>query len=74
MFKEMQEPFALYCPKTRKNFLNYSFTLHKCFQLLDLDDFLPCFPLLKSNEKLKEQDYLWKKICNYLGWEFIPSI
>ena len=74
MFKEMQEPFILFCPKTRKNFLNYSFTLHKCFQLLDLDDFLPCFPLLKSNEKLKEQDYLWKKICNHLRWQFIPSI
>ena len=74
MFKEAQEPFQLYCPKDRKNFLSYSYTLHKFCQLLGLNDFLPCFPLLKSRDKLKEQDYLWKKICNHLGWEFVPSI
>ena len=74
MFREMQEPFALYCPKTRKNFLNYSFTLRKCFELLELNDYLPCFSLLKSNEKLKEQDIIWEKICNHIGWTFIPSI
>lgn len=74
MFKQCQEPFTLYCPKDRKNFLSYSYTLHKFCELLELDDFLPCFPLLKSQDKLKEQDRIWKKICGYLNWEFIPSI
>lgn len=74
MFKEAQEPFTLNCPKNRKNFLSYSYTLHKFCQLLELDDFLPCFPLLKSRDKLKEQDRIWKKICQYLGWQFIPSL
>ena len=74
MFKECQEPFTIYCPKDRKNFLSYSYTLHKFCQLLELNDFLPCFPLLKSQDKLKEQDRIWKKICEHLSWEFIPSI
>ena len=74
MFRQMQNPFLLYCPKKRKNFLNYSYTLHKCCELLELDDFLPCFPLLKNTQKLREQDMVWKKICNYLNWEFISSI
>lgn len=74
MFKEAQEPFTIYCPKNRKNFLSYSYTLHKFCQLLELDDFLPCFPLLKSRDKLKEQDRIWKKICGYLGWQFISSL
>ncbi len=74
MFKECQEPFTIYCPKDRKNFLSYSYTLHKFCELLELDDFLPCFPLLKSQDKLKEQDRIWKKICGYLNWEFISSI
>ena len=74
MFKEAQEPFSIYCPKNRKNFLSYSYTLHKFCQLLELDDFLPCFPLLKSRDKLKEQDRIWKSICNYLGWQFISSL
>ena len=74
MFKECQIPFQLYCPKNRKNFLSYSYTLHKFCELLDLNDFLICFPLLKSNEKLKDQDRIWKKICEYLNWEFKQSI
>lgn len=74
MFKEAQEPFTIYCPKDRKNFLSYSYTLHKFCQLLELDDFLPCFPLLKSRDKLKEQDRIWKQICSYLGWQFISSL
>lgn len=74
MFKLCQEPFNIYSPKDRKNFLSYSYTLHKFCELLDLNDFLPCFPLLKSTDKLKEQDKIWKKICEYLNWQFIPSI
>ena len=66
MFKEIQEPFIETCPKDIKNFLSYSYVLHKMCQLLSLDEFLTCFPLLKSREKLKEQDIIWEKICNQL--------
>ena len=74
MFKEIQIPFHKHCPKARKNFLSYSYVLHKFVQLLELDEFLPCFMLLKSREKLHQQDQIWKKICEELSWEFIPSV
>jgi len=74
MFKEIQIPFQNHCPSYRKNFLSYSYILHKFVQLLELDEFIPCFLLLKSREKLHQQDIIWKKICNELKWEFIPSI
>ena len=74
MFKQCQEPFTTFCPKNRKNFLSYSYTLHKFCELLEIYDFLPCFPLLKSQDKLKEQDRIWKKICKSLDWDYIPSI
>ena len=48
MFKEIQAPFLKHCPAERKNFLSYSYVLHKFCQLLGLDDFLKCFQLLKS--------------------------
>jgi hypothetical protein len=41
---------------------------------LELDEFLPCFPLLKSREKLYMQDKIWQCICEDMGWEFIKSI
>lgn len=74
MFRDIQEPFTLFCPKDRKNFLSYSYVLHKFCQLLELDDFLQCFPLLKSREKLQQQDLIWKKICKHLNWQYISSI
>jgi len=74
MFKEIQGPFAKVCPKGRKNFLSYSYVLHKFAELLELDDFLMCFPLLKSREKLHLQDKIWKDICSELKWQFICSI
>lgn len=74
MFKEIQTPFMEHCPPDRKNFLSYAYVLHKFCELLELDDLLIYFPLLKSREKLQQQDFIWKKICNDLEWEYIPSI
>lgn len=73
LFKQMQGPFEKHCPDDRVNFLSYSYVLHKLCQLLELDDFVKCFPLLKSRDKLKKQDEIWEKICNDLRWQFIPS-
>lgn len=74
MFKDIQKPFAIYCPKNRKNFLNYSFVLHKFCELLDLDEYISYFPLLKNNAKLLQHDKIWKNICKYMRWEFYKSI
>jgi uncharacterized Zn finger protein (UPF0148 family) len=74
MFKEIQGPFLKHQPRSRKNFLSYSYCLFKLFQLLEKDDFLKYFHLLKSREKLHQQDQLWRKICEDLGWQFIESI
>ena len=74
MFKEIQTPFMKNCPDDRKNFLSYSYVLHKFCELLELDYLLDYFPLLKSREKLQQQDFIWNKICNDLEWQYIPSI
>jgi len=74
MFDKIQEPFEKHCPKDRINFLSYSYVLHKFFQLLELDEYVKCFPLLKSRQKLRIQDDIWKKICEDCEWEFYPSV
>lgn len=73
MFGQVQKPFEKHCPTDRKNFLSYSFTLYKFCELLGEDEYLPCFPLLKSKEKLHRQDDMWRLICRELAWEFIPT-
>ena len=74
LFMEIQGPYAKYCPDDRVNFLNYYYTVYKLCELLDQNEFLPFFPMLKDREKRIEQDEIWKKICGELDWEFIPTI
>jgi predicted DNA-binding transcriptional regulator len=74
MFKDIQKPFDKNCPSERKNFLSYSYVLYKFCELLSEDSYLKYFPLLKSKEKLYQQDVIWKKICEDIQWEYIPTI
>jgi uncharacterized Zn finger protein (UPF0148 family) len=74
MFKEIQIPFEKYCPHKRKNFLSYNYVMYKFFELLELDEYLRCFQLLKSRTKLHQQDLIWKNICKDLNWQFIKSL
>ena len=74
MFKDIQVPFLKHSPLNRKNFLSYSYVIHKFIQLLEKDEYLKYFPLLKSRDKLHQQEQIWKNICMDLGWKFIRSI
>jgi len=74
MFDEIQAPYAKYCPQERVNFLNYYGVLYKMCELLGEDEYLPYFHTLKDRVKRMEQDEIWKKICEELNWEFIPSV
>jgi hypothetical protein len=74
MFKAIQIPFEKYCPHKRKNFLSYNYVMYKFFELLELDEYLDCFQLLKSRTKLHQQDLIWKNICKDLNWQFIKSL
>lgn len=74
MFKDIQKPFSMFCPENRKNFLNYAYVLRKFCELLGLDDYINYFPLLKNNNKLREHDKIWGKICEYMKWKFYRSI
>ena len=74
LFMEIQGPYAKFCPDDRVNFLNYYYTVYKLCELLDQTQFLPYFPMLKDREKRIEQDEIWKKICDDLNWEFVPTI
>jgi hypothetical protein len=81
MFQQIQDPYDKFKPSGRKNFLSYSYTLHKFFQILGLHEFAKYFPLLKSTDKLRQQDDIFKKIVGFMSekdpttkWVFYPSI
>jgi hypothetical protein len=74
LFIELQSPYSKFCPDDRVNFLNYYYTAYKLCELLGESQYLPLFPLLKDRDKRIEQDIIWRKICEELDWEFIPTI
>jgi hypothetical protein len=74
MFIEIQIPFEEVCPKNRKNFFSYNYILYKFCELLDQHEHMELFPLLKSRDKLYQQDCIWKSICDIKGWPFIKSV
>jgi hypothetical protein len=74
LFIELQSPYSKFCPDDRVNFLNYYYTAYKLCELLGENHYLEHFPMLKDREKRIEQDNIWKKICEELDWEFIPTI
>lgn len=74
LFDELQIPYSKFCPDDRVNFLHYYYTIYKLCELLNQEQYLPLLPMLKDREKIIEQDAIWKKICKYLNWKFIPTI
>lgn len=74
LFIEIQSYYSKHCPEDRVNFLNYYYTAFKLCELLGEEQYLEDFPMLKDPEKRIEQDIIWKKICEELDWEFIPTI
>lgn len=73
MFVRIQSAFDKVKPPGRKNFLSYSYVIYKFCELLGADEYLKNLSLLKSSEKLHAQDEIWKRICETLKWEYIPS-
>ena len=74
LFIEIQQPWAIHCPPGRTNFFSYAYTLYQLCVLLDQTQYLPYIPLLKDRTKQIEQDMIWKKVCDTLGWCFIPTV
>lgn len=74
LFSEIQEPYERACPSNRKNFFSYNYILYKFCELLDEQETMQLFPLLKSREKLYQQDCIWKKICEINDWPFYKSV
>lgn len=73
MFREIQPAFKRHMPKGRRNFLSYSYVLYKFCELLEMDEFLPCFSRLKNREKLIMQDRIWCKICAEMQWQYLKT-
>jgi hypothetical protein len=42
--------------------------LFKLLELMDQSELFPQVPLLRTRLRLRQHDFLWKKVCDELGW------
>lgn len=74
LFIEIQEPWMMHCPPDRTNFFNCTYALYQLCVLLGQTQYLPFIPMMKDRDKQREQDSIWKKVCETLDWEYVPTI
>ena len=83
MFRKINDPYQKHKPKSRKSFFSYPYILHQFFKILDFPELSKFFPLLKSDDKLRIQDEIFKKVVDELkitdketevNWVFYPTI
>ncbi len=76
LFHTLLGPFEQH-KGTRKNMLSYGYVLSKLVGLLGITSKnvpLLQFSLLKGVDKLQRQDAIWRRICETLDWQFVPSV
>ncbi len=58
-----------------KSFISYPYLFRKCLELLaTYEAVLKVWKLEKSDMNIKKNDKKWKPICDYLRYEYIPTI
>ena len=73
MFKKLVQTFDKLFPNSCK-FLSYPFVLNKLFHILQIHDIADCFPLLKDQDNLREQNYRLYQIFKQLDWKYPSSV
>ena len=57
----------------RKSFPSYNFIIRKIVELLDMNEYVQHFPLLKSREKNELLENMWINVCKELNLKYIRS-
>ncbi len=64
MFKMIDRVCGTIETDKRRSLLNYYYMLFKLLELMDQTELLPQVPLLRIRLRLRQHDFLWKKVCD----------
>ena len=78
-FIALQSAWNQYIDSTgtgRKNMLRYNYVVYKLLEMEGEEGkkYLDLFPLLKSPQKIRQHDEVWRQICVALNLEFQPTV
>ena len=72
MFATIERHFHNRKPAGRKSMINYNFLFVRTLQHLGQHQYIRFFPLLKSKNKIKQLDDVWRLICSDIDWPYLP--
>jgi len=76
LFLKIEKAFIKHCPESKYNLTSYPILIYKECQILGYDEYLPYFVHFtesKSGAKKKEQNEIWKKICEECDLPYYPD-
>ena len=74
MFKMINRVWCSIEKDKRRSFLNYYYILFKLLELMGQTELLPSVPLLRTRLRLHQHDFIWKKVCDELGWAWRQTV
>ena len=75
MFKEIDSAWKDCKMNPRDSLINYLFTLKKILELIgNYDHYLCYLKISNSYTNLRELDLKWMKLCEFLNYEYIPTV
>ena len=72
-FKAVVRVYEAHKGSKRSSFMNHYYVLYKLLHLMKETELLPYIPLLRTKQRIREHDRIWKKVCEDLDWEFYPT-
>lgn len=73
MFRRIQLPFSSN-RGIRVNMLAYPYLIRKFCEILGWEEIATQIYSMRSTEKLRQQDLIWRRICDELQWPFYRSV
>jgi hypothetical protein len=72
-FKAIVQVYEPLKGQKRNSFLNYYYVLYKLLHLMKEYELLPYIPLLRTKQRIREHDRMWRRICDELDWNYYPT-
>ena len=72
-FKAIAQVYEPLKGDKRNSFLNYYYVLYKLLHLMKEQELLQYVPLLRTKQRIREHDRMWRRICDELDWNYYPT-
>lgn len=57
----------------RRSFLNKFYVMRQLLRLVHMsDEVLSMVPQMRMKSKIREHDTIWRRVCEYLNWQYAP--